>query len=287
MQITANGIALEYQETGPEDGPALVLIRGLGSQMIHWPAELIGGFAARGYRTVIFDNRDTGLSARCPAPGITTDADAIITTIRAGRTPRPAYTLDDMAADVIGLMDALKIARAHVFGISMGGAIAQILAIRHAERLRSSTIVMSAPSFSAERIQAVLMPPLDRAAFIEAAVRMDRDWGSPGYPMAEDQVRAQAALVWDRGAQADGVNRQALATAAGGDRRKALQGIALPCLVIHGSDDVLVPVAAGREIAALIPGAECQIIDGMGHVITPLLAPLIVERVDRFIRDRT
>lgn len=287
MQITANGIELEFTEAGPEDGPALVLVRGLGSQMIHWPDELVRGFADRGYRTVSFDNRDVGLSARCPAPGVIADADTIIAGTRAGKMPRPAYTLQDMAADVTGLMDGLGIGRAHIFGISMGGGITQILAADHAERLLSATIVMSAASFSAERIEAVLVRPLDRDAFIRAAVVMDRDWGSPGYPMTEEAVRARAALAWQRGWQAEAVNRQALAAVAAGDRRAALQRIALPCLVIHGADDALIPPEAGREIAALIPDAECEIVSGMGHVITPLLAPLIVERVDRFIRERT
>ena len=287
MQIVANGITLEYAETGPADGPALVLIRGLGSQMIHWPDEMVAGFAARGYRTVIFDNRDVGLSARCPAPGVDAEADAIIAAVRAGRRPTHAYTLDDMARDVIGLIDGLGIGRAHVFGISMGGGISQILAADHAERVRSATIVMSAAAFSPERIGLLLERQMNRETFIEDAVEKDRAWGSPGFPMQEDAVRALAGLAWDRGAAAEGVNRQALATMATGDRRAALARVALPCLVIHGADDALVPPEAGRAIAALIPGAECEIIAGMGHVITPLLAPLIVDRVDRFIRERT
>ena len=287
MQITANGIQLEYEEFGSRDGPPLILIRGLGSQMIHWPDELMAGFAARGYRVVIFDNRDAGLSQRCPAPGVDTDAEAIIAAFRAGRVPEPAYTLNDMAADVTGLMDALAIDRAHVFGISMGGGITQVLAIRHADRLLSATIVMSRARFAGTVTQAVLARPRDRATFIENAVVEDRAWGSPGFPMTEDEVRAKAALALSRGADPDGVNRQVLALLSGGDRRAALGGVDLPCLVIHGADDTLVPPEAGRELAALIPGAELEVIDGMGHVITPALAPVIVERVDRFIRERT
>ena len=262
------------------------MIRGLGSQMIHWPDALVQGFARRGYRVVIFDNRDVGLSARCPATGVTGDADEIMAEVRAGRTPQAAYTLEDMARDTTGLMDALGIGRAHVFGISMGGGIAQVLAASHAGRVITATIVMSAAAFSPEVLEAVLVRPLDRDAFVGAAVQMNRDWGSPGFPWPDAEVREIAGRAHDRGAQADGVNRQALATMASGDRRAMLPGVSVPCLVIHGTDDALIPAEAGREVAALIPGAELEVIGGMGHVITPALAPLIVGRVDRFIRGQ-
>ncbi len=283
MQIKANGIRLEYAEFGPADAPALVLIRGLGSQMIHWPDALIDGFAAEGFRVITFDNRDAGLSARCPVPGVTGDAEEIVAELQAGRRPKAAYKLEDMARDVIGLMDALAIGRAHVFGVSMGGRIAQALTIDHRDRLLTATIVMSAARFAGDRVKALLAGHQDREAFIEAAVEGDRNWGSPGFPQPEDVTRAQAALAFDRGAEADGVNRQALALLASGDRRSALSAVTTRCLVIHGADDALIPVEAGREIADLIPGAELDVIDGMGHVITPALAPIIVRRVAGFI----
>ena len=284
MQVTANGIRLEYEVAGPAEGPPLILIRGLGSQMIHWPAELIIGFAQLGYRVVTFDNRDVGLSQRCPAPGVETSADRIIEMLRAGLEPPAAYTLFDMANDVVGLMNVLKIRRAHIFGISMGGGIAQILASDHADRVLSATIVMSAAHFQPDRIAAVLVQTLDRDAFIDAAVTADRSWGSPGYPLGERTVRAIAAAAFDRGADSDGVNRQALATIAAGDRRPRLGGITVPCLVIHGAADTLIPPEVGREIASMIPGADFEMIDGMGHTITPLLSPRIIAHVDAFCR---
>jgi len=284
MRLEARGIALEVEAHGPADGPALILIRGLGTQLVHWPQELVRGFAHRGFRTVIFDNRDVGRSARCPAPGVPGDRKRILAALRAGAPPAPAYGLDDMAGDVIGIMDRLGIGRAHVFGISMGGVIAQILAIDHADRLLSACIVMSAARLNDPGLlERLLVEDLDRTAFQDAWVAAHAEFGSPGYPMAEAEIRREAGRAWDRGADAAGVNRQALAIAAAPDRRRELPGVKRPCLVIHGADDRLIPPAAGREIAALIPGAELRIIEGMGHIITPALAPEIVGTVDRFL----
>jgi len=286
MQITANGIALEVEQHGPHDGPALILIRGLGTQLIHWPDALVQGFAARGYRTVIFDNRDTGLSARWSDAGISADADDILAAIKVGRLPPAAYTLSDMAGDVIGLMDALDIVRADVFGISMGGAIAQILAIEHAARLRTAVIVMSAGAMkNPALLPQLLVRDMGRADFQRAWVQGHADWGSPGYPMPEADIAAEAGRAWDRGADAAGVNRQALAIAHAPDRRDALKRVQLPCLVFHGADDTLIPPDFGFEIATLIPDAALRIIPGMGHVITPALAPIIVDMTDRFLKS--
>lgn len=283
MTITANGIEIDHELSGPEDGTPLVLVRGLGSQRIHWPDALIDGLTAHGFRIVTFDNRDAGRSARCPAPGVADDADTIAEVLARGEIPPAAYTLHDMARDVTGLMDALGIGRAHVFGISMGGGITQILAAAHADRLLSATIVMSAAGFAPVRMAGMLARPASRDRYIADAVAAEVAWGSPCFPRPEAAVRAEAARAFDRGAEADAFNRQVLAIAASGDRRADLAGIALPCLVLHGEDDALVPVEAGREIAALIPGAEFEAIPGMGHVITPALAPLIVDRVASFI----
>lgn len=287
MRIEANGIFLECETHGPVDGSPLILVRGLGSQLVHWPEELTDGFAAAGYRVITFDNRDVGLSARCPGPGADGDADVILADLRAGRAPRPAYLLSDMARDVICLMDALGIDRAHVFGISMGGGIVQLLACDHADRLLSAFIVMSSarnrnPSL-AERL---LSYPASREDYITSALQDDQSWGSPGYPAPESYLREQAARAFDRGAEAEGVNRQLLAILNTPDRRDDLRAINLPCLVIHGAEDTLLPSELGREIAALIPQSELDVIAGMGHVITPALSPEIVSRVGRFIRTR-
>lgn len=288
MRIAANNIHLEVEEHGDPDAPALILIRGLGSQIVHWAPELIDGFVAAGFRVVTFDNRDVGLSDRCPAPGAEGYADTILADLQAARVPKPAYGLQDMARDVTGLMDALEMERAHVFGISMGGAIVQLLACDHAHRLRSATIVMSSARLRGLDLgKRLLSWPVDRAGYVDGALAGDREWGSPGYPVSDAYLRDQAERAFDRGAEAEGVNRQLMAILNAPERRDSLRRVALPCLVIHGTDDTLIPPEEGREIASLIPDAELEVIEGMGHVITPALAPVIVERVNRFIAGRS
>lgn len=288
MQITANGLTLETDIQGPEDGPPLILIRGLGSQLIHWPDALIDALTGAGYRVIRFDNRDVGLSQRCPAPGVSGDADDILRATAEGVLPTPAYTLEDMAADVIGLMDALGLDRAHMLGISMGGAVLQVLALRHADRLLSAMIVMTAcralgGGADNTRLHNLLTRPVDRATHIENWVQEHRTNGSPGYPMPEEDIRAEAALAWDRGHDVEGINRQLLATIAAPSRCAALRRVKLPCLVIHGSDDKLIPPEAGQEIAASIPSAAYVELPGMGHIITPALAPIFAKVVTGFL----
>ena len=292
MQITANGITLEVEDHGPRDAPALILIRGLGTQMVHWPENFVSGFVKAGFRTIVFDNRDVGLSQRCPAPGVPGDPDEITARVTAGEEITPAYGLEDMAADVVGLMDALQIDRAHIFGISMGGAIAQVLATNHADRLLSDTIVMTAcrPLLDRDHVGAILPRLLARDETLDEAqdnwVAGHASFGSPGYPMPEEDIRAEARLAWSRGADAAGINRQLLATMAATDRRPHLANVTIPCLVIHGTDDTLIPVEMGAEIAAHIPGSEYHALKGMGHIITPSLAPTIVSLVSDFIRRK-
>lgn len=288
MQITANGIQIEVETHGPATGTPLILIRGLGTQLVHWPDELIDGFVSKGFHVVTFDNRDVGLSQRCPSADASGDPQEILTQVQSGTSPKSAYKLADMARDVTGLMDALGVAKAHIFGISMGGAITQVLATDHSNRLLSATIVMSAAQLSDPAIlPRVLTYPLDRKDYIDASLAGDADWGSPGYPASDAYLRDQAGRAWDRGYDAFGINRQLLATMTAPERRTALTKVDLPCLVIHGIDDTLIPVEAGREIAALIPQSELQVIDGMGHVITPSLAPVIVDLVTDFAHRRT
>ncbi len=292
MQIAANGITLEVEDHGQASDPAIILIRGLGTQLVHWPRNFVQGFVKAGFRCIVFDNRDVGLSQRCPAPGVTGDPDEIAARVAGDEEIAPAYTLDDMARDVIGLMDTLSIVRAHVFGISMGGAIAQILALDHSDRLLSDTIVMTACRPLLDRgHRAEILPRL--VVYPETLDEAQDNWvaghasfGSPGYPMPEEDIRAEARHAWERGHDAEGVNRQLLATMSAADRRPALGGVTTPCLVIHGTDDTLIPVEFGAEIAAHIPGSEYHAIKGMGHIITPLLAPEIVSLVADFIRRR-
>jgi len=287
MQIRANGIWLEVEAHGPPDGIPLILIRGLGTQLVQWPQAFVQGFAALGYRTIIFDNRDSGLSQRCPAEGVPGAADQIVAMVNDGNIPDPAYSVSDMAKDVIGLMDALEIETTHVLGISMGGLIAQILAKNHADRLLSDTIVMTSAGLRNPAILPMILARAQtRTEAQDALVEEFRNWGSPGYPMPEAEIREQAGRNWDRAHDPEGVNRQALATISAPDRREDLKSIDLPCLVIHGADDTLIPPAEGRDIAALIPDAELRIVEGMGHIITPLLAPVIVDMVHDFIQRR-
>lgn len=294
MQIKANGITLEVQDHGNKANPALILIRGLGTQLVHWPDNLISGFVASGFRTIVFDNRDVGLSTRfdnAPAPS---EADEIIAKALAGEDIPAAYSLSDMACDVIGLMDALEIMRAHIFGISMGGAIAQLLAIEHPERILTDTIVMTTCRPLVERgAIAELLPKL--VAREDASLDAAQDalvaeyglWGSPGYPANEAYIRAQAQAAYLRGGpKAAGINRQLLATMNAPDRRPALKALDLPCCIIHGLDDTLIPPELGAEIATHIKGSSYHALKGMGHIITPMLAPEIVRIVSEFIRQK-
>lgn len=285
MQIKANGIWLEYEEYGPKDGVPLVMIRGLGTQLIQWPRELTKGFASLGYRVIVFDNRDIGLSQSFASADVPSDKSEILAALQNGDFPALAYSLDDMALDVVGLMDALDIEKAHIFGISMGGAISQLLLIDHADRLLSGTVVMTGAKLRDKSLlELILVEDEDRDQFQDSWVKGHDAWGSPGFPMPEADIRAEAAAVWDRGCKAGAVNRQALAVISARDRLDLLKSIGVPTFVIHGAVDTLIPPNAGREIANLIPAAGLEIIEGMGHVITPLLAPMIVEMVDGFIR---
>lgn len=291
MQVTANGISLEVEEHGAHDAIPMVLIRGLGTQLVHWPKEFIAGLVNSGFRVITFDNRDVGLSQRCPRAGVPGDAATILKRVEAGSEVAAAYSIGDMARDVIGVMDALNILRAHCFGISMGGAILQTLAIEHPDRLISATIVMSScqplAAVGTALLSRILVYPETSEQYQDSHVQGFADFGSPGYPVSEAYLRHEAALAYRRGAQADGINRQALSILHAPDRRADLRELALPCLVIHGVDDTLLPVALGADIASHIPDSEYHAIDGMGHVITPLLSPVIVDMVTEFIKRRS
>ena len=287
MQILANGIVIEYEEYGKKTDPVLILIRGLGSQLIHWPQNLISGFTEVGYRVIIFDNRDIGLSARCPKDGFSYDKENIVKTIDAGKNVVPAYSLDDMALDVIGLMDTIGIDKAHVFGMSLGGAITQVLLINHQARILSAVIVMSSSKLSDQsRIKKIALQHTSKYEYIENAVSENKLWGNSSFPVSENYVRDVSGRAFDRGAESEAVNRQASAVYSFGDRREALKATNLPCLVIHGEDDVLVLPEEGKEISSLIKDSEIKIIGGMGHEITPLLSSTIINLVHDFLSRR-
>ncbi|MBW1993108.1 MAG: alpha/beta fold hydrolase [Deltaproteobacteria bacterium] len=285
--INANRITIEYEESGHSSNPAIILIRGLGTQLIDWPKEFIEGLVKRDFRVIYHDNRDVGLSTKFEDAGIP-DVEAAMIKVAAGETVEPVYTIDDMALDVIGLMDALSISKAHVLGISMGGAIAQKLAAKHADRVRSLISIMSGsgnpdlPRGKPEAIEALLSSPQDphdRDSIIAHGTKLLGILGSPGYPESEETRRQIYTARYERCYYPPGIARQKMAILADGSRVELLKTITVPTLVIHGLDDPLVPVEAGRETAALIPNAELEIIEGMGHNIPGPLVPRLVKLI--------
>jgi len=281
----ANGIEIAYEVIGrPQDRP-LLLVMGLGTQMIHWDDELCAMLVKRGHRVIRFDNRDVGLSTKLVDHGVPNLMAAFATAARGGMV-ESAYTLSDMAADTAGLLDALDIGSAHVVGASLGGMIAQTLALEHPARVRSLTSIMSTPGdrdlpgASPAAAAALLTPaPADREGNIARSVKVFRAIGSPGFPFDEDQVRERAGRAYDRCFHPAGTGRQLLAILAAGGRREALGTLRVPALVIHGADDPLVPLACGVDTAEAIPGAERLIIEGMGHDLPRAVWPRIVDAI--------
>jgi pimeloyl-ACP methyl ester carboxylesterase len=285
--VAANGISIAYDEVGDAKAPVILLIMGLGTQMIAWPEAFCVALAQRGFRVVRFDNRDIGLSTKfeTAAP---IDLAAAFARAMAGKSVDAPYTLDDMVADAIGLMDALGIGNAHVVGASMGGMIAQIVAARYANRTRSLTSIMSSsgepglPPGKPEAISALLAPrpqPNDRENVIKAGMTILRVIGSPGFPTSEADLRAKVEQAADRSYYPSGAGRHLLAILASGSRVELLKQIRVPTLVIHGADDPLVPVEGGKDTARHIPGAVLKIIPGMGHDLANGLIPILVEAI--------
>jgi pimeloyl-ACP methyl ester carboxylesterase len=272
-------VELCYEELGDPGGEPLLLVMGLGAQMILWDRRFCDSLGERGYRVIRFDNRDVGRSThvRAPAPG------------RAAMllgTGRPAYTLDDMAGDAMGLLDALEIDSAHVVGASMGGMISQVVGYQHPKRVRSLGLIMthsgrrptSMPTWRA--FGALLAKPArSRDELIDSMVRVFKVIGSSGYPMDEERFRTLAGATWDRGYDPAGTARQLHAITAGGNRTARLSAISAPTVVIHGKRDPLVRPANARLIARTIPGARLVLIDGMGHDLPEPVWPQIVDAI--------
>lgn len=278
--VKSNGITIEYESAGDPADPTLLLIMGLGAQLVAWDEALVGAFAAKGFHVLRYDNRDVGLSTWLDDAG-TPD----ILGLFSGES-RPPYTIEDMADDAAGLLDALGIAAAHVLGVSMGGMIAQSLAIRHPDRVRTLTSVMSTtgdPSVGQPHphaIDALLAPtPVDRDGAVEAALASWRVIGSPGFPLDEDGLAASAALAYDRAFHPDGTVRQLAAVLGSPDRTPGLATLAIPTLVIHGDGDPLVDPSGGKATAAAVPGATLWTIPGMGHDLPREIFTELVERV--------
>ncbi len=276
-----NGIEIAYQEVGDPDAAPLMMVMGLGTQMLGWDEEFCGLLAERGFRVVRFDNRDIGHSTMLESAGVPSRLDLFV-----GRRENAAYLLSDMANDTIGLMDQLGIESAHVVGASMGGMIGQTLAIEHVERVRSLVSIMSTtgsrrvgtPTLKA--FGALLAKaPSGRDEYIERIVKTFKVIGSPAYPMDEPRFRELAGRLYDRSHNPKGVLRQMHAIGASGDRTAALRKLQLPVTVIHGTRDPLVRPSGGRATARAIPGARLRIVEGMGHDLPRALWPTFIGEI--------
>jgi pimeloyl-ACP methyl ester carboxylesterase len=287
----ANGIEIEYACYGHEDARPLLLLRGLGTQLIQWDPRLCERIASAGHRLVIFDNRDVGLSTHLSEAAVP-ELGGVARALAEDRRPEVPYTVDDMADDVVGLMDALAFASVHVAGISMGGMIAQQVAIRHPQRVRSLTSIMSSTSepglpAPTPEAQAALMEPApkERKAYQEYSVRTARCFAGDGFPFDAEAQRELAGRVFDRAFDPDGVGRQMAAVVASGSRHEALARVRTPALVIHGSADPLIPPAGGEATARAIPGARLELIEGMGHDLPEGAWPALVDAITAHTRS--
>jgi pimeloyl-ACP methyl ester carboxylesterase len=279
--VTANGVTIEYETTGDPGRPAILLVMGLGAQLVYWHDDFCAQLAQRGFFVIRYDNRDVGLSTKTEGP-----PPDVLAAFQ-GDTTQATYTVVDMAADGIGLLDALGVEAAHVVGVSMGGMIAQNMAIHHPDRVLSLCSIMSSPTgdmssdpATAEANAALFRPPpRSREEAIAQSLEGSRVAGSSGFPVDEDQIRARAGLSYDRCFHPVGSARQLCAIVASGDWRPALAKVDVPTLVIHGAADPLVRPSWGRATAEAIPGAELLVIDGMGHDLPRGAWDRIVEAV--------
>lgn len=270
-RITANGIQIEYETFGnPSDRP-LLLITGIGLQMIHWDRNLCEDLVNRGHYVIRFDNRDVGLSSKFDdtvVPNVT----EIFGKLMQGEKVKPPYTLNDMADDAIGLLDALGIQKAHICGMSMGGMIAQSIVIRHPARVLSLISIYSTtgnpdiPQVKPEVMGMLITPPPnEREAYIESKLEFMKKTAGPGFPIDEKWARKVTAESYDRCFYPQGIVRQFVAILTQPNRVPALASVEVPTLVVHGTDDPLMPLEGGRDTAKAIPGAQLMLIDGMGH----------------------
>lgn len=290
-RIKANGIEIEHETFGAKSDPALLLIMGLGAQLTLWPEALCEGLAAKGFFVVRYDNRDVGLSTDFGKAGVPNLMEAFAKLMRGEKIDAP-YLLNDMAADAIGLLDALGIDRAHMVGASMGGMIAQILAATHPQRTRSMVSVMSTsgrPGLPMGKPEAVAMlsaqpPGTARDQLIAHAIKLRTVIGSPGFPADPAELRALVERNIDRRWYPQGAARQYLAVMASGPRVDLLKTVKIPTLVLHGEDDPLLPVECGRDVAVLVPGAKIETFPGWGHDMPAQMVPRLVESISKFCK---
>jgi pimeloyl-ACP methyl ester carboxylesterase len=284
-KVKANNIEIEYDTFGDPSSKALLLIMGLGGQMIRWEEEFCEKFVEQGFFVIRFDNRDVGLSTKFDEAG-EPDLPKLYMQVARGEKIESLYTLNDMADDAIGLLDALNIDKAHICGASMGGMIAQTVAYRHPSRVLSLTSIMSStgnpdlPQPKPEAMKVLIQPPpTEREAIIEHGVNTMRFIHSTGFPFHEERARRLVIAALDRSNYRPGYSRQLVAILATGNRKQNLTSITAPTLVIHGSEDPLVSPDGGKDTAEAIPGAELLIIEGMGHSIPIEVWPQVMDAI--------
>jgi len=286
--VQANGITIAYEAEGNPQDPAVLLVMGLGMQLISWPQDFVDGLVEQGFYVVRFDNRDAGLSSKFAHRKKPNLVWAYVKSLL-NWPQSPAYTLDDMADDACGLLDALGIAKAHIIGVSMGGMIGQVFAARFGSRTLSLTSIMSSsgrrglPGPTPAARNAIMRGPAnprDRRQMVDHAVNTFRIIGSPAFPTPEKILRTNVERALARSVNAAGIARQMVAIVASGDRTALLRKISCPVLVIHGAADPLVPLACGEDTAAAVPGAVLHVIEGMGHDLPPQLIERLLSLID-------
>ncbi|HTT98129.1 MAG TPA: alpha/beta hydrolase [Rhizomicrobium sp.] len=290
-QIRANGIDIEYESFGRDSDPAILLIMGFAAQMTMWRQDMCEQLAAKGFRVLRFDNRDIGLSthlSRLPVP----NPPELVAKMMAGQAVEVPYQLDDMAKDAAELLKALGIKSAHIVGASMGGMIAQLVAINHPDVTKSLISIMSTtarrdlPPAKPEAMAALMAQPASdsREDRIKTGLIVVKTLGSPGYPATEEELLEGVSAAVDRAPyDPAGVARQLGAIVAAQPRNEKLAKLRMPAMVIHGADDPIIPVDAGKDTAASIPGAELVIIPGMAHDFTKALVPIYVNTIGDFV----
>ena len=290
-QVKANGIDIEYETFGRKTDPAILLIMGFSGQLTMWPLKLCSGLAERGFYVIRFDNRDVGKSTYLSQLGVPNVGETMMRVMSGQKVDAP-YLLDDMAADAVGLLDALGIASAHIVGASMGGMIAQIVAAKYPQKTRSLVSIMSTtgrrdlPPAKPEAMAALTTPPASesREDRIAAGRRIWKTIGSPGFPPTEGELVESIEREIDRVPyNPAGPARQLVAILASEPRCDMLKNVRAPSMVIHGAEDPLVPVEGGKDTAACIPGCELVIVPGMAHDFTNSLMTVLLETIGNFI----
>ena len=288
-QIAANGISLEYETLGDPAAQPVLLIMGLGAQMIRWSEVFCRGLTEGGYRVIRFDNRDVGLSTKLSGQ-VRLGQMALRATL--GLPTAPPYTLDDMAGDALGLIDALQLPPVHVIGVSMGGMIGQLLVARHPQRVRSFVCIMSTsgsrklpgPGLGLRLSLIKPFPRNDPEARIRRTMDILRRIGSTTYPRDEAELREQVTRELSRCDYPPGYLRQLAAIVGSPSRLSLLGQIKTPTLIVHGQDDPLVPVASAYDLHQRIPGAELEVLAGMGHELPKALLPRVIGRILAHLR---